>query len=64
MELKINFILNVKKKCKGFGIINRNVKIKNFILSKPHNIKYYEHTYYIKNISPKNLIEKKLTKDG
>ena len=44
------------KKCKRFGIINHNDKIKNFILSKPHNIKYYEHKYYIKNISPKNLL--------
>ena len=36
------------KNCRAFGKINRIDKNKQFILTKNHDLNYYEHTYYLK----------------
>ena len=45
--------------CKGFGMIERNSKILKFKLTKPHNIEYYQHSYYKNTKCKKDLIEGK-----
>ena len=32
--------------CKGYGMINREDLFHKFILTKEHNLKYYQHSYY------------------
>ena len=51
------------KGCKAFAKIDRNDKEKNFILTKNHNINYYNHTYYLKKLSAEDLLKEKLTKE-
>ena len=50
------------KGCKAFAKIDRSDKEKNFILTKNHNINYYNHTYYLKKLSAEDLLKEKITK--
>ena len=50
-------------KCKGFGMINRNNKKKEFILSKEHNIEYFNHSYFKNKKCMKKLLNNKINKE-
>ena len=49
--------------CRGFGMIQRSDKKSIFNLTKLHSIDYYNHSYYINKIIPKDLLKGKITKD-
>ena len=49
--------------CRGFGMIQRSDKQSSFNLTKLHSIDYYNHSYYINKIIPKDLLKGKITKD-
>ena len=44
-------------------MINRNNKKKEFILSKEHNIEYFNHSYFKNKICMKKLLNNKINKE-
>lgn len=46
--------------CKGFGMIKRNNKLQKFKITKINDLPYYKHTYFIKAISPRKLINEQI----
>ena len=51
------------RNCKGFGMISRINKLKIFNITKQHNIPYYNHSYYKKNIYIKKLTNYNFSKE-
>ena len=50
-------------KCGGFGMINRLLKDKIFVLTKEHKLEYYKHSYYKLKYNYEMLINNNLTKN-
>ena len=44
-------------------MINRNTDKEEFILSKDHNLNYLDHTYFMKNICIKRLLNYEIKKE-
>ena len=51
------------KKCKAFGMIERNNSKNDFILTKDHNIEYFNHSYCKNKICIKKLFNNEITKE-